>query len=128
MIRHYLILAWQQLEKYRLQSLVSIVGLGIGFACFALTMLWIRYERTFDTQHPEADRLYVVYEKQYLYVREPVAGYLAMNFPEVAEASNVSHRQMPLLIDGVEQKVYSIEGDSSFLNMTRENILGFEEH
>ena len=118
MIRHYLILAWQQLEKYRLQSLVSIVGLGIGFACFALTMLWIRYERTFDTQHPEADRLYVVYEKQYLYVREPVAGYLAMNFPEVAEASNVSHRQMPLLIDGVEQKVYSIEGDSSFLNMT----------
>ena len=106
------------MRKYRLQSVVSIISLGIGFACFALAMLWIRYERTFDTQHPEAERLYVVYEKQYLYVREPVAGYLAMNFPEVAEASNVSHRQMPFLIDGVEQKFYSIEGDSSFLNMT----------
>ncbi|MBR4845905.1 MAG: hypothetical protein IKU98_05750 [Bacteroidaceae bacterium] len=43
MILHYLSLAWQQLEKYRLQSVVSIVSLAIGFACFALASMWIKY-------------------------------------------------------------------------------------
>ena len=57
MITHNIELAFQQMKKYRLQSVVSIISLGIGFACFALAMLWIRYERTFDTQHPEAERL-----------------------------------------------------------------------
>ena len=69
MLQYNLKFAWQQLVKYRQQSVVCIVSLGIGFACFALAMLWIRYERTFDTQHPEAERLYVVYRKKGLSVR-----------------------------------------------------------
>ena len=64
MLLHNIKLAFQQMRKYRLQSAVSIVSLAIGFACFALAMLWIRYERTFDTQHPDADRLYMVYQKE----------------------------------------------------------------
>ena len=46
MLLHYLSLAWQQLEKYRLQSVVSIVSLAIGFACFALASMWIKYENS----------------------------------------------------------------------------------
>ncbi len=60
MIRHYLSLAWQQLEKYRLQSLVSIVSLGIGFACFAFASMWIKYETTYDAFHKDAENIYVV--------------------------------------------------------------------
>ncbi len=60
MIRHYLSLAWQQLEKYRLQSLVSIVSLAIGFACFALASMWIKYETTYDAFHKDAENIYVV--------------------------------------------------------------------
>lgn len=48
MILHNIELAWMHLKKYRLQSLVCIVSLAVGFACFALAMLWIRYERTYD--------------------------------------------------------------------------------
>ncbi len=58
MLLHYLSLAWQQLEKYRLQSLVSIVSLAIGFACFALASMWIKYETTYDAFHKDADRMY----------------------------------------------------------------------
>ena len=58
MIRNYLELAWQQLEKYRLQSLVSIVSLGIGFACFALAAMWIKYETTYDASHRDAERIH----------------------------------------------------------------------
>ena len=43
MIRQNFRLAFRQLEKYRLQSVVSIVSLAIGFACFALASMWIKY-------------------------------------------------------------------------------------
>lgn len=60
MIWHNLTLAWQQLMKYRLQSVVSIVSLAIGFACFALASMWIKYETTYDGFHRDADRLYLL--------------------------------------------------------------------
>ena len=59
MIRHYFIIACQQLEKYKLQTLLSLVGLAIGFTCFALSSLWWKYETTYDSFHPEADNLYL---------------------------------------------------------------------
>ena len=60
MLLHYLSLAWQQLIKYRLQSFVSIVSLAIGFACFALASMWIKYETTYDAFHKDAENLYVL--------------------------------------------------------------------
>ena len=60
MLLHYLSLAWQQLVKYRLQSFVSIVSLAIGFACFALASMWIKYETTYDAFHRDAENLYVL--------------------------------------------------------------------
>ena len=58
MLIHYLSLAWDQLKKYRLQSVVSIVSLAIGFVCFALATMWIKYETTYDAFHKDADRIY----------------------------------------------------------------------
>ena len=58
MLQHNLTLAWRQLVKYRLQSAVSVVSLAIGFACFALASMWIKYETTYDAFHKNADRMY----------------------------------------------------------------------
>ena len=58
MIEHNLTLAWRQLVKYRLQSVVSIVSLAIGFACFALASMWIKYETTYDAFHKDAENIY----------------------------------------------------------------------
>ena len=63
MILHYLKIAWRNLLKYRTQTVVSILGLAVGFACFALSTIWIRYELTFDAFQPEAGRTYVVFRK-----------------------------------------------------------------
>ena len=60
MIRHYLSVAWQQLTKYRLQSVVSIISLAIGFACFALASMWIKYETTYDAFHRDANNIYTI--------------------------------------------------------------------
>ena len=58
MIKHYLKVAFRNLIKYKTQSLVSIIGLAVGFTCFALSVLWIRYEMTYDNFHEGADRIY----------------------------------------------------------------------
>ena len=60
MIKHYLKVAFRNLVKYKTQSLVSIIGLAVGFTCFALSVLWIRYEMTYDTFHEGAERIYLV--------------------------------------------------------------------
>ena len=63
MIGHNLNLAWRQLIKYRLQSAVSIVSLAIGFACFALASMWIKYETTYDAFHKDAEHLHAILEE-----------------------------------------------------------------
>ena len=70
MIYHYLKIAFRNLIKYKTQSIVSIVGLAIGFTCFALSALWIRYEMTYDTFHEGAERIYFVAEVINLICRE----------------------------------------------------------
>ena len=47
MLKHYLLIAIRNLLKYKTQSIVSIIGLAMGFTCFALATLWIRYEMTY---------------------------------------------------------------------------------
>ena len=60
LLAHYLTAAVRSLERYKTQSVISIVGLAVGFVCLALSSVWIRYENTFDNFHPGADRMYLV--------------------------------------------------------------------
>lgn len=62
MIIHYLKIAWRNLLKYKTQSVISILGLAIGFTAFSFTMSWIRYEMGYDSHNPNADRIYKVFE------------------------------------------------------------------
>ncbi len=60
MIAHYLKVAVRNLLKYKVQSIISIVGLAIGLATFALSSIWLKYEMTYDTHWPDAERIYQV--------------------------------------------------------------------
>ena len=84
MIRQNFRLAFRQLEKYRLQSVVSIVSLAIGFACFALASMWIKYETTYDAFHKDADRLYTILSNGYINVGDVKTTHLDQ-IPEISE-------------------------------------------
>ena len=58
MLSHYIKISFRELLKYRTQSLVSIIGLTVGFTAFILGSYWLWWETHFDNFHPEADRLY----------------------------------------------------------------------
>ena len=95
MLAHYLKIAFRNLRKYKMQTIISIIGLAVGFVCFALSALWIRYERSFDTHHPNARNMYVITLPDiqsphgfFQRTPEPLATYLKATFPEVKNAAH----------------------------------------
>jgi ABC-type multidrug transport system fused ATPase/permease subunit len=125
MLKHYLTIAFRNLRKYKSQSVISIVGLAVGFTCFALASLWIRYEMTYDTFHKDADRIYVINvpttynpHGRWRNTPHPLAGYLKETFPEIRNAGHIywgSEKFNKIILDGVEYPVNEGRVDSAFL-------------
>jgi len=61
MILHYLKIAWRNLRRYKMQTIISIVGLTIGMAFFTYGYRWYTYETMYDSFYPNSDRIYRVY-------------------------------------------------------------------
>jgi hypothetical protein len=78
--------------KYKYRTLVSVIGLAVGGACFAIAALWICYETTYDSFHKNADRMYGVGipgESPIEILRGvpyPLARYLKTTFLEIANS------------------------------------------
>jgi ABC-type lipoprotein release transport system permease subunit len=125
MIEHYIKLALRNLWKYRTQSLISIVGLAVGFVCFALANLWIHYEMTYDTDRPDADRIYAFYMQQEGWdnimrvVSYPMVQDMAKRFPELegAYAVNCNRSKLENKKEGRSAELYGMDADSTLIDM-----------
>lgn len=60
MLKNLLLTGFRNLWKQKLYTLINLLGLATGIACFVLIGLYVRYERGFDRFVPEADRVYRV--------------------------------------------------------------------
>ncbi len=60
MIRHFFYIAWRNLLKRKLYSIINITGLGIGIACCLIITWYLKYELSYDQYHPKIDRIYRV--------------------------------------------------------------------
>ena len=103
MFTHHFKIAFRNLRKFKTQNIISIIGLSIGFTCFAFSTLWIRHEMDYDSFHSKADRIYRVHTAPFkwdtyagdanaLELRNcpyPLADLLKSNFPEIEDASAV---------------------------------------
>jgi len=58
LFRSYLKVAVRQILRQRVHSLINIVGLAVGMACFILIGLWVRDELSFDRFHEKKDRIF----------------------------------------------------------------------
>ena len=105
MLLHNLSMAMHQLTKYKLQTLLSLVGLAVGFTCFALSSLWWRYETTYDAFHPEAENLYLQITSNDDWVRVyPTTRYSASfttmeRIPQVERATTFRRTHVPLSVN-----------------------------
>ena len=85
MIAHYLKVAVRNLLKYKTQTFISIIGLAIGFVCFALSAYWIHYEMNYDSFHRDADRIYWVSANSRLGLPYPIGNYWHKNYVEIED-------------------------------------------
>src|SRR5690606_39074689 len=60
MIGNYLTVAYRNLKRNKLFSLINICGLAIGLAACFLIVQYVMFEMSYDRFHPGADRIYRV--------------------------------------------------------------------
>lgn len=58
MLKNYLKIAYRNLLKTRIYSLINIFGLCIGMVSCLLILHHIHYEKSYDTYHQNSDRIY----------------------------------------------------------------------
>ncbi len=126
MLLHYLKIAWRNLLKYKTQSVISILGLAIGFTAFSFTMSWIRYERGYDNHIQNVERIYRVFIKDSTLVGgvnksapAPLASYLKENYPEIEASTRISRYKSDW---NVNDKIFLsqchfIQADTSFFHV-----------
>ncbi len=137
MINHYLKVAFRNLMKYKTQSLVSIIGLAVGFTCFALSVLWIRYEMTYDNFHEGAERIYLAGNKFDLqgdgfsyYSSSLLAEYLVKNCPEIEKSCRVylGPGEKSVKYKETEYQLTQMEVDSNFISMFHITAIDGDNH
>ena len=57
MFKNYFKIAWRNLTKNRISSLINVTGLAVGMAIATLIGLWIYDELSFNKNHHNYDRI-----------------------------------------------------------------------
>jgi putative ABC transport system permease protein len=58
MILNYIKIAWRNLTKQKLYSLINISGLAVGLAVCMMIMTYVAHEMSYDRFHKNADRIF----------------------------------------------------------------------
>lgn len=100
MIQHYFKIACRNLLKHKVQNILSIVGLSIGFTAFLLGGYWHHWEYHFDSFHPQSSRTYALTTTGIFKTADGSVGELnqihqmvekdLVTFPEIAKVCHVS--------------------------------------
>lgn len=98
MIKNYLKIAWRNLLKNKLFSVINVFGLAVGMTCCMLLLLYIRSELAFDKHHEHAGDLYLLRSENTQSSGEkmdnprapaPYAQAVKQEFPEVEQVTRL---------------------------------------
>lgn len=134
MIQHYLKITWRNALRYRLQSIVSIIGIAIGFMAFILAGYWHYWEYSFDNFHPDADRIYAITtsgkekaadgsDAEQNQLTESDATYFTTSLPEVEQSCYMVQSGAQATINGATRYFHYILADSSFFKFFHNKII-----
>ena len=97
LISNYLKTTIRHIRKNKIYSAINICGLAVGLACCMLIVLYVRFERSYDDYHVDADRIYRIAFHQYTsngirsYATSlgPLGPALIESFPQVESAVRI---------------------------------------
>lgn len=117
MLKNYIKIAFRNLTQHKSYTLLNLMGLAVGMACCILIALYIREELSFDTFHPNADRITAVGTNglfgSTLSTPYPLADAMVDEIPQVEKAIRLNGTgQLLLSRDGqdyteIEQGLYT---------------------
>lgn len=91
MLPHYIKIAFRNLSKDKVQSLIGMIGLAVGLVSFTLGYQWLKYETSFDGFYPQSDQMYLISSfetqtgKKEMRLPMALAGVLKQEFPEITD-------------------------------------------
>jgi len=128
MFTNYLKIAFRNILKQRVYSIINITGLTIGIAAFLLIVMYIQNELSFDTNIPESKRVYRCVEIQHpagvddqhvAVTMAPLGPAMRQDFPEVEEFTRVlSWGGIPLTYEGERfNEAFLVHADTTVFDM-----------
>jgi len=94
-LRSYGTAAFRSFRRHRANAILNILGLSIGLASSTLILTYVLFELSYDSYHPNADRIFRIYKQDpgndfmgtdyFGVVPGPFAPALKEDFPEVEE-------------------------------------------
>jgi ABC-type antimicrobial peptide transport system permease subunit len=126
MIKSYIKIAWRNMAKNRLYSVINIGGLAIGMAVSFMLLLYVFNEFSFDKFNKNDDRLYQVMRSQPsngelmtgTATPVPLAPALIKDFPEIDKATRTNWGY-PILMNYKDKavKLKTMAADPALLEM-----------
>lgn len=102
MFIHYIKIAFRNMQKQKMYSIINIGGFAIGIAACLLIALYIQHETSYDADNPNKDRVYrIVGEATMDGVKSsgvgfpaPMAKALLNDFPELEKAGRLMSNEL----------------------------------
>ena len=118
MWKNYFKIAIRNLYKYKVQSIINILGLTIGLAGCIIIGLYLKDELSYDRFHPAPERTYRVYDerisaddKSYIALTPPQFGpTLGSLFPEVVNTMRIARVYDKMLFEFEDKKLLEDHG------------------
>ena len=129
MFRLYLQLGIRSLLKKKFYTFLNVLGLGVGFLAFAMIMIYVRDEQSFDKFHEKSDRIVRIWDetttRQVAIVPYIWGNYIKEEFAEVEEFVNVLQlniivKRGPILFN--ENNAFAV--DSTFFDVFDFPVIG----
>lgn len=127
MLRHYIIAGWRSLTRNKLYAAINIVGLATGMAACIVILLFVFYEKSFDSMH--SGNIYRLNERQTFVTTGisqkeaatmfPMGPTLKAEFPEVLSYTRVASNEQYELTYG-DKRIFLPETyfvDTSFIRL-----------
>jgi putative ABC transport system permease protein len=125
MLSNYLKIAFRNLLKNKLHTIINVAGLSLGIASVFLITIYVKYELGYDRYYDQAENLYrITWESDNPQTRtpHPMAQALVQDFPEVESAVSLS----PLWAAGLTREIFSVRNLEKNIRFDEKNVLAVD--
>ena len=125
MIKNYFIIAFRNLLKNRVYTLINIFGLTVGLSSVIMILLYVQDEMNYDKYDPQTANIYRIYWQSanpQTRTPHPMAQALVKDFPEVESAVTLS----PIWGPGLTRQSFSVRNLKKDIRYNEKDILSVD--